>query len=428
MTALLEVDAVVREIESQSWAAIATTQPALNPCSAVPHFPMPLKPFVRPLEQLMDEFMPQPGALYQASSDWEQATGDVADVGQDLKHLRAQLDHLEGDLAYAVFATLDDLVDASHSVANWTKVVSQALQLCVTIFESVRIVACQALDLLSDYAGTLGEVLFGSWPWEFDKKAEAIHRFAQEVERFVVACSTLADQALQAGRDLVRLLTDLYRALIPFHQELEGALGDVIAKIPGGTPPDVLPGTPRGAAGDIYYPSKVPYLGSDLRFDKDYDYGYQHSYDLGTTHLSQEELMAVFQQNFGQLFLPSRVGDNTQLNMRLTHEGQFIETSLFGTAIPEVTTGLIQVQQITSDGFVITAMEGHPEFPGEVAFRLTVEDGRARLQVTGAYRDTILGRHDLGADVNTNPAYSAIANYSIWSDMQHRIQDKLQYG
>ncbi len=428
MSAVDAADAVVQQIASNAWAAGATVGGSENACSATPYFPMVLRSFVRPLESLMDDFLPQPGALYRASSTWEQATGDVADVGEDLKQLRQQLGSLEGELAQALFLTLDRLAADSHFIANWTKVVSQALQLCVTIFESVRIVACQALDLLSDFASAIGDVLFGSWPWEIEKKWNVVRDFAREVESFVVACSTLANQALQAGRELVRLLTDFHRATFPFHQELENLLGGIAALIPGGTPPDVLPGTGPGSSGDIYHPSNTPYPGSDLRFEDDYDYGYQHSYDLGATDLSQEELMATFQENFGQLFLPSRVGDHTQLNMQLTHEDQLIETSLFGTAIPGVTTGTIRVQQITSDGFVIVAEEGHPEYPGEVAFRLTVDNGRARLQVTGAYDDTILGKHDFGAQINTNPAYAAISNYSIWSDMQHRIQDKLQYG
>lgn len=48
--------------------------------------------------------------------------------------------------------------------------------------------------------------------------------------------------------------------------------------------------------------------------------------------------MQMLEDDFGHLFLPSRVGDNSQLNMELEGEGQPIETSLFGTKIPEVTS------------------------------------------------------------------------------------------
>ena len=114
--------------------------------------------------------------------------------------------------------------------------------------------------------------------------------------------------------------------------------------------------------------------------------------------------------------------------MQLSSTGQTINTSLFGLNIPGTTAGEITVQQITRDGFVIAASPGHPEYPGEVAFRITSENGHARLQVTGAYDDTILGAHDLGSQHDTNPAYAAISDYSIWSDMQGRLRDRLRYG
>lgn len=428
MTARADVDVLVKELESQSWAVGTTVLADLSPCAATPHFPSAIRRFVRPLEDMMDDFYPQPSSLYEASQTWLTATGNVADTAEDLNRLRLEMWGLEGNLAQGIAETLIQVADDAHDVANWTKVVSQALELCVTIFESVRIAVCQALNLLAEYARTFGDVFFGSWPWEASKKADAVWAFAREVERAVEACATLLDQTLQAGRDLVRLLADLQRAIYRFHDEVERILGNVAGLIPEGEPPAIEVGTPAGDYGEIYYPPKVPFDGSDLRIDGDYPLGYHHSYDLGATDLSQEELMTMFQENFGRLFVPGQVGDHTQLNMHLTHEGQLIETSLMGTAIPKVTTGMIEVRQITADGFSIIAEEDHPEYPGEVAFRLTVENGRARLQVAGAYEDTVMGRHDFGVDTNTNQLYGVISNHAIWADMSHSIQDMLQYG
>jgi len=136
----------------------------------------------------------------------------------------------------------------------------------------------------------------------------------------------------------------------------------------------------------------------------------------------------MLRSKFGHLFVPSRIGDDTQLNTQLTYVGQTVHTSLFGLNIPDVTAGAITVQQTASDGFVVAASKGHPEWPGEVAFRITNVDGRAQLQVTGAYNDTILGKDDGGLPIDTNPAYAEISDKSIWGDMAGRITDELRYG
>lgn len=169
-----------------------------------------------------------------------------------------------------------------------------------------------------------------------------------------------------------------------------------------------------------------PHPGSDQKFEKQYDLGYQHQYDLGQTDMTTEQLNEMPRQQFGQVFLPSRLGDNSQLDTQLTEEGQPIETSLFGMAIPEVAAGIIRVQQITEDGFVIAAEKGHPDHPGEVAFRLRNVDGRAVFEVTGAYSETIFG--GLGFEGNTNGAYAGISDVSIRADMQYRLEDVINYG
>lgn len=430
MTSLAVIDGIADRIGGGQWAAGAPQRHAGSDlCSSIPGFPGPLKPFVRPLEELLELVTPDPGALYGASMAWEGETGDIADAGARFAAAANAVEaQLSGAGAEAVEAALRVLAVSSNAAANWTKVVAQSLQLCVTIFETVRTLVCEALSLLGEFADMVREVIFGSWPWELDKKADAIRDFVRDVDRFVAACSDAADNAMQAARELIRLLTDLFRALVPFHQSIEDAIGAVVAFVPGGTPPAVGPGSRTGPFDSQYNPSRTPYEGSDLQFDNSYPLGYQHSYELGPTSMTTKQLNEMFRNEFGHLFVPSRVGDNTQLNMQLTREGQPIETSLFGTAIPELTTGTIVATQIADDGFVIKAMEGHPEYPGEVAFRITSENGHARLQVTGAYDDTILGRHDGGLPIDTNPAYAAISDYSIWADMQHRIEDRLRYG
>ena len=430
MTALAVVDGIAARIDGGQWASGAPQRHAgADLCSSIPGFPGPLRPFVRPLEDMLELVTPDPAALYGASMAWEGTTGDIADAGETFRAVANAVDaQLSGLMAEATELVLRILAEAAHAVANWTKVVAQALQLCVTIFEVVRSLVCEALMLLGEFAGMVGEVLFGSWPWELGKKADAIREFTQDVDRFVSACGDAIDDVLQAARELVRLLTDLFRAIVPFHQEVDDALGAVIALVPGGTPPPVGPGSGSGPFGSQYNPSTTPYPGSDLQFENEYPLGYQHFYDLGATGLTTEQVNEIFRSEFGHLFIPSRVGDNTQLNMQLTDVGQQIETSLFGTAIPGVTTGDIRVQQITDDGFVIAAEPGHPEYPGEVAFRITSDGGRAQLEVTGVYSETILGRHDAGVPIDTNPPYAAISDLSIWADMQHRIEDRLRYG
>ena len=427
---LLEVDAVAARISSNSWAAgVPASGGGSSACSSIPGFSGPLAGFVKPLEELLDMFTGDPGAVYHVSASWEQSTGNIADINSRMTALANEVSgHLQGASAEALEAALRLIAEGAHSSSNWTKAVSQALQVCVTIFESVRSLVCEALQLLSEFVGTIKDVIFGSWPWELDKKADAIKEFANDVERFVDACSAAGDNAMKAARELVRLVTDLYRAIVPFNSEIEDLIGIVVSLVPGGTPPGVPGGQGDGPFGDQYNPSREPYPGSDLEFEKDYDLGYQHQYDLGDTDMTTEELNAMFRDQFGHLFVPSRVGDNTQLNMQLTAEGQTINTSLFGLDIPEVTAGEIYVQQIEDDGFVIAASPGHPEYPGEVAFRITNEGGHAKLEVTGVYNDTILGKHDLGADVNTNGAYAIISDKSIWADMSGRIKDKLNYG
>lgn len=387
--------------------------------------------FVRPLEELLEKVTGDPAGLYHASHTWEVYAGDVQAVSETFSStLRLIQGHVQGITANVVEGSLRVFAASTHSIADWSKVVSQALQLCVRAVEVMRSLVCAGFELLSSAAGAIGDILFGTWPWEFDKKSKVISDFADNCSRVIDEVRSNIDRALQALRELVRLLTDLYRAIVPFHQALENRLGELLESFPPGGIPGIgsVPGmVPHdGSLGDTYNPGPFPYPGSDQHFENDHALGYQHEYNLGPTDMTTEELNEMLRQQFGHVFLPSRVGDNSQLNMQLTSRWQTIETSLFGMGIPEVTAGGIVVQQITDDGFVIAAQPGHPEFPGEVAFRLRNVNGRAVFEVTGAYDETILGR--LGFDGNTNGAYAGIADTTIWADMQHRLEDMITYG
>ncbi|PNW08397.1 hypothetical protein C1632_11135 [Microbacterium testaceum] len=387
--------------------------------------------FVQPLEELLEQVTGDPAGLYHASHAWEVYAGDVQAVSQIFNDTLTQIQgQVQGITAAVVEGSLRVLSAATHSVADWSKVVSQVLQLCVRAVEIMRSLVCSGFELLSSAAGVIGDVLFGSWPWEVDEKTQAIRDFANNCAQVIDEVVANIDRVLQALRELVRLLTDLYRAIIPFHQDIENLIGQLLADHPPGDIPGLggLPGLVPGdgSLGDTYRPGSTPYPGSDQKFEKDYELGYQHQYDLGQTDMTTEQLNEMLRTQFGHVFLPSRLGDNSQLDMQLVREGQSIETSLFGMGIPEVTAGAIRVQQITDDGFVIAAEEGHPEYPGEVAFRLRNIDGRAVFEVTGAYNQTVLDA--LGFDGNTNGAYAGISDVSIWADMQYRLEDMMNYG
>src|SRR6187431_1895520 len=102
MTAvLIEGDSVAAKIGSNAWAVGAPY--GRSGCSSVPSFPGPLRHFVAPLEQLLDDFLGDPGAVYQASSTWEQETGDVADAGARLATFRSTLStQIDGAAAEAL--------------------------------------------------------------------------------------------------------------------------------------------------------------------------------------------------------------------------------------------------------------------------------------------------------------------------------------
>jgi len=278
---LAAADSAALRISTGAWSDGVSTRAGSSQSGSSPSFPSPLAAFVRPLEDLLDMFTGNPGAVYRTSSEREGTTGDIADVNTMMTRLANEvMRELSGKAAQKLEAALRYIAECAHSISNWTKAVSQALQVCVTIFESVRSLASEALRLLSGFVESIGDVVFGSWPWEVSKKADAIKEFARSVERFVKVCTEAANNALKAARELVRLITDLYRAIVPFHEELEAMIAKVVALVPGGTPPTVRSGEHGGPNGALYNPSHTPYAGSDLRIVGDYTLGYKDSYDL----------------------------------------------------------------------------------------------------------------------------------------------------
>lgn len=427
---LTDADSTAAEIAGAGWAAPAPFGSEDPDCGSMPGVPGILLDLFRPLEELLLEVSGDPATLYHTSLDWETSCGHIQTSSDDLEALASTVEADQSGLfAEALAEALRTTSAALHSLADWTKAASQSLQVAMRISEILRALVCDAIRLVAGLAGTVGEVLFGSWPWQIDKKAEVIEEFALEVERAMQSCAEQLDRALQCFRELLRLLTDLFRAIVPIHEEIDAWFGRLAGLIPGGNSVPVDPAQQTGPGGAIYNVDQHPYPTSDLTFSRPYERGYQHRYDLGETDMTQEELMAMLQEDFGHLFLPSRVGDNSQLNMELDGEGQPIETSLFGTKIPGMTSGGIHVQQVSEDGFVIAADEDHPEYPGEVAFRLTRgPDGHAYLEITGAYEQTIFDRHDGGLEWESNPTYAIVSDKAIWEDMSYRFRDRIRYG
>jgi hypothetical protein len=95
-------------------------------------------------------------------------------------------------------------------------------------------------------------------------------------------------------------------------------------------------------------------------------------------------------------------------NVTLGGVGQIIPTKLAG--LDEVaglnTHGDIEVTAITSTGYSIKALPGHPDFPGKVNFNFTDSGGMSQLTISGSSSASIpFG--DLGI-------YSAIVYSSMW--------------
>lgn len=431
MTALGSApDIIADDIASEGWALNAPQSTGATIECGQPGGFGSLDFLLQPLYDLLREVTSEPAVIYESSLTWETHCGEVQEASDALKALCQEIDtSQQGGFAEQIVESVGEIAEDLHSHAHWIKVGSQALQVIMRILQILHSLVCEALRILESTASFVGEILFGSWPWEFGKKAQALDDFIDEVSSMIASLQDPLERALQCFRDLIRLLTDLYRAIVPMHEEIEAVIGRLINKLPGSEPPQVPPGTAEGPFGDVYNPGHTPFDGSELQFEETYDRGYHHVYDLGPTDMTEEELMAMFKENFGHVFVPSRVADNTQLNSQLEHEGQDVETSLFGIEIPGVTSGGIEVQQIADDGFVIRAAPDHPEHPGEVAFRITRDaSGNARFEVAATYDQTILDKHDLGLLDESNAIFAFITDNTVWSDMSYRLEDMIRYG
>lgn len=423
-------DGIATEIAGEGWAqqGPAPTVPLVE-CAPGGGFGI-LDALLEPLYALVREVTADPAAIYQASIVWDTACGEIQTSSDSLLALsRSVAAEQSGRFIDRLVETINEVATELHSLAHWTKASSQALQVVMRMLQILHALACEALRILADTASLVGELLWGSWPWEWDKKAQAIEEFAADVERFVTELKSIFDRTLQCFRDLARLVLDLYRAVVDRHSELETWLGGMISRIPPNAPPEPAPGTRYGSSGDVYNPPRQPFDGSSLGFSEDYERGYHHTYDLGYTDMTDEEIFALFRENFGHVFVPSRVADNTQLNAELEGVGQEVDTSLFGLELPGITSGGIRVREVTSNGFAVEATEGHPEYPGEVLFQITrTDDGRASFEVAAGYNETILDKHDPIGLEEANPYFAFITDKTVWSDMAYRIEDMASYG
>lgn len=387
--------------------------------------------FVRPLEELHEKVIGDPAGLYQASSDWEAYSGFVQSASETLDAALKSIEgKLEGLAAAAAEGVLWLLAAATHALSSWTKVVSQALRVAMRAVEIMRSLVCEGYELLASVAAAVGGLAFGTWPWEVEKKAQIIRDFAANCTKIIQSVLANIDRALQALRELVRLVTDLYRAVIPFHQAIEDAIGRLIEVFPPSDIPGIgqLPGLvpSDGRFNEIENPGLYPYPGSDLKFDREFPLGYHQQYDLGASDMTTEELNELLRSQFGHIFSPAQDGDNSQINGQLTGPGQIFHLSLFGMNIPGATGGDIEVLQVGEDGFVVAARPGHPEHPGQVAFRVHSVNGRAVLEVTGAFDETFLTK--FGFDGDTTGAYAGMTDQTVWSDMGNRLADMIRYG
>lgn len=430
---LLDAEVAAEALASGAWQTqLPSAVRGGDGCgSGLTGFSAELAHFVQPLVQVHEMVSGDPGGLYHASYTWEVYAGDVQEVSIALS---TTLGHLQGDVSGVTADVVENgltvLSRGTHAIADWSKVVSQVLQTCVRVVEIMRSLVCAGYELLSSAAGAVSDILFGSFPWEIDRKMGALHEFADNCANVIDTVVSNVDRVLQLLRELVRLVLDLYRAVIPFHQWIEDQIGQALHTSPPGDLPGVSEApmlVPKGGTfGDLYTPSKIPYPGSEQEFSRQFDFGYQHTYDLGPTTRTTEEMNEMLRVHFGHVFGPSRVGDNSQINSELSAAQQEIATSLMGLGIPGVTAGEIEVTQLTDDGFVVRAAEGHPEYPGEVAFRIRNADGHAIFEVTGAYDETILDK--LHFEGNTNATFALISDVAVWSDMKYRLKDMMNYG
>ena len=113
--------------------------------------------------------------------------------------------------------------------------------------------------------------------------------------------------------------------------------------------------------------------------------GYDHSYNMGPTPLTPQQIFDQVRQHFGEVFPPAQNPKNPE-SLKLKNVGQNIYTQ-FGWG-----KGDIDVIDINDSGYSIEADPGHPEYPGVVTFSFTrTADGDAVLTVSARYNKALGG-------------------------------------
>ena len=156
--------------------------------------------------------------------------------------------------------------------------------------------------------------------------------------------------------------------------------------------------------------------------------GYDHKYSLGRTSMTSSELFLQVREHFGEVFPPLErifTSDKDERDTTLEAVGQVIHTEL---PFFPVQNGNIVVTRLTSTGYQIAALPGHPEYPGAVTFTFTKSHtGEAFLRVQATYKEPLAGL--------SNDAY-AVMTEVFWneyaSNVNHVIVDPdapiLPYG
>ncbi|MDQ1128828.1 hypothetical protein [Microbacterium sp. SORGH_AS_0888] len=136
---LPEADSAAASLASSDWlSGLPAPGAGGDGCgNGLAGFASVIAQFVQPLEELLERVTGDPAGLYHASHTWEVYAGDVQAVSQIFTNTLAQIQgHVQGITAAVVEGSLRILAAATHSIADWSKVVSQALQLCVRAVRS----------------------------------------------------------------------------------------------------------------------------------------------------------------------------------------------------------------------------------------------------------------------------------------------------
>lgn len=155
---------------------------------------------------------------------------------------------------------------------------------------------------------------------------------------------------------------------------------------PDAVPDVAVPYRPAGPYAPDYTPPAYtpPTFVQKMLTPAKKEWSYSHDYALGPTPLAPEDLMQKLRNDFGTVFPPVWTAFGEQTNAKLGI-GQEYETrwwgldGLFGTTL----NGKVRVGNITSDGYTLIPLAGHPAYPGAVNFRFTKNNDVISLRVSG---------------------------------------------